>query len=162
MQLQHANVANLVPANVRRAKRAGYRKFTTSNRSTQYDQVHVATVPLVGWEYAEATLRSAFPQALALHCMVLVHPMSPNAEGVTVFDFLPQFPASPVTAAKLLAGGVVPGQLRERHLSRIPNSRCWHVATACKPEVALEPTVTRCSPLFPQQVKDEIETCCRL
>ena len=143
MQLQYANVANQLPASLRRTRTACRRQTATSRRSTQCDQVHIATVPLVGWEYAETTLRSAFPQALALHCMVVVHPVSPVLESVTVFDFLPQSPASPATAAKLLAGGVVPGQLRERHLSRMPSRRCWHIAEACEPEVAFRLTGMR-------------------
>ncbi|PRW58105.1 hypothetical protein C2E21_2723 [Chlorella sorokiniana] len=46
------------------------------------------------------------------------------APAVVAFDFLPQDPLSPLTAAALLSGGSVPGVLRRRPLAGVPRLRC--------------------------------------
>ena len=90
--------------------------------------VYRATCPLVGWEPLEAALGSRFPSELALHHFVVVEALAANTgmanvngsalgsrgsssgvSAVIAFDFLPQHPLSPLTAAALLSGGSVPG-----------------------------------------------------
>ena len=95
-------------------------------------RVYVSTLPLVGWEGLEATLRSAFPDSLALHSMILLE--EPGG-AVTVYDFLPKHPRSPAVAATLLAGGSVKGELRERQLQRRPTKRCWLLGPAKQNQV---------------------------
>ena len=100
------------------------------SRSFRSDQIFIATVPLVGWETWEKRLQHRFPSALALHCMVLVATRAASQDEVTVLDFLPDSPTAPATAARLLSGAAVQGQLRERRLRKLPNKRCWLVGAA--------------------------------
>ena len=86
--------------------------------------VHVATLPLVGWEGLQTAFEDSYPDELALHCMVVVQ----TGASVTMFDYLPEVPKSPLVAATLLAGRSVKGIIRERTLSRLPKKRCWLVA----------------------------------
>ena len=95
--------------------------------------VYIATLPLVGWEKLEAVMKDKYPDALALHCMVLIE----TEESVTVFDFLPELPTSPVVAAALLCGGHVKGVVRERKLSQLPFKRCWLVGSSAQQQVNL-------------------------
>ena len=95
--------------------------------------VYIATFPLVGWESLEAVLKEQYPNELALHCIVLL-----EIEGsVTVFDFLPELPKSPVVAAALLCGRQVKGVVRERRLSQLPVRRCWLVGPCTQQQVKL-------------------------
>lgn len=119
----HANVVYTKPA-----KRLCACRSTLTLRSPTKDQVYVATTPLIGWEAWETTLQHRFPDALARHCMVLVK--THTTTDVTVFDFLPVTPTAPATAARLLSGTSVQGNLRERKLSKLPNRRCWLVGEA--------------------------------
>ncbi|DBA90098.1 TPA: hypothetical protein ACH3X1_003417 [Trebouxia sp. C0004] len=89
--------------------------------SEDLPRVYVATLPLVGWEVMENVLRDAYPDHLALHSMIAVQQDS----AFTIFDFLPNQPNSPLTAAKLLTGGSVKGLLRERQLPKKMTRRCW-------------------------------------
>jgi hypothetical protein len=89
--------------------------------SEDLPRVYVATLPLVGWEVVESTLRDAYPDQLALHSVIGIEQDS----AFTVFDFLPSQPKSPLTAAKLLTGGSVKGLLRERQLHKRMTRRCW-------------------------------------
>ena len=139
MHLTYGTFAALPSARLHHTRRVYLRSATRRSltKAHHVDKIYVATVPLVGWESIETSLRSAFPHALALHCMVLIQSELADAVTVTVFDFLPQSPASPITAARLLAGGSVLGVLRERQLSKLPSTRCWHVASASQPEAGL-------------------------
>ena len=102
--------------------------------------VYVATLPLVGWESLETILQDKYPNELALHCMVLVE----TGEYVTVFDFLPQLPKSPVVAAALLCGRQVKGVVRERSLSQLPARRCWLVGPSTQQQVKLALLTLKC------------------
>lgn len=93
--------------------------------------VYLATRPLVGWEKLEVILKDNYPDELALHCMVLIE----SEESVTMFDFLPEQPKSPVVAAALLCGSQVKGTVRERRLSRLPVRRCWLVGPSATQQV---------------------------
>ncbi len=60
-------------------------------------RVYVAAVPLQGWEAAERLLGARYPDALALHTLVVLQ----GTDGrCTAFDFLPLRPTSPVTASR--------------------------------------------------------------
>lgn len=95
--------------------------------------VYIATLPLVGWEKLEGMLREKYPDELALHSMVLVE----TEDSVTMFDFLPELPKSPVVAAALLCGRQVKGVIRERSLSQLPVRRCWLVGPCTQQQVQL-------------------------
>lgn len=95
--------------------------------------VYIATLPLVGWENLEVVLRDKYPDELALHSMVLVE----TEDSVTMFDFLPELPKSPVVAAALLSGRQVKGVTRERSLSQLPVRRCWLVGPCTQQQVQL-------------------------
>ena len=41
-----------------------------------------------------------------------------------VFDFLPEEPTAPSTAAAMLRGSSVPGLTRQRQMRRVPRRRC--------------------------------------
>ena len=81
----------------------------------------MVTVPLVGMESIERTLRDAFPDRLALHSVLMVEQ---DDQAINAFDFLPVQPISPVTAATLLTRGAVQGVLRERQMRSRPSKRC--------------------------------------
>ena len=106
----------------------------TEIQSETLPRLYCATFPLVGWEALETTLRQAFPDSLAMHSIILVEEAN---GGVTVFDFLPGQPKSPVVAATLLAGGCVKGVLRERKLSKRPAKRCWLLGSATQHQVGM-------------------------
>ena len=53
-----------------------------------------------------------------------------------LFDFLPETPTSPLTAATLLGGGSVPGVLRQRPLRRVPRRRCRCLGPAAVDDVS--------------------------
>lgn len=93
--------------------------------------IHVAALPLVGWEGLQTALGDKYPDELALHCMVVVQ----TGASVTVFDYLPESPKSPLVAAALLAGRSVRGVTRERTLSRLPLRRCWLVGPSKSEQV---------------------------
>lgn len=96
------------------------------SRETSFPLVYVASLPLVGWEGLERTLRHAYPDRLALHSMIVVE----EDNAYSVFDFLPRQPKDPVTALTLLTGGSVEGLLRERLVSSLPARRCQVLGTA--------------------------------
>jgi hypothetical protein len=56
-------------------------------------------------------------------------------QHTTAWDFLPEQPTSPLTAAALLSGGDVKGVLRERKLHYLPNARRRYIGAACWPQV---------------------------
>ena len=95
---------------------------------------------MVGLEALEWGLGNKYPGELD-HTMVLVRHLEceTDANGtenctdwnaVTCYDFLPEEPASPATAATLLSGGSVKGKLRTRTLSGIPKRKCEFVGQA--------------------------------
>ena len=87
--------------------------------------VFVAAVPLDGFEGAATSALGATTGVFDRHWMVLVrHAGDAHA---AVYDFLPKNPRSPVTAARLLAGGRVPGETRARRLAGVPSARCCFV-----------------------------------
>ncbi len=100
--------------------------FQHQHVSEDLPRVYVATLPLVGWEVLESALRAAYPNQLALHSVIAVQQDS----VFTVFDFLPNQPKSPLTAAKLLTGGSVKGLLRERQLPKKMTRRCWLIGVS--------------------------------
>ncbi len=89
---------------------------------TTSHEVHVVTCPLVGWERIAQRMGPLFPDAAALHYMVLVR--GPADDSCSVYDFLPAHPESAQTAARLLSGQTVPGAEPSAHLS---NQTCWSV-----------------------------------
>ena len=103
-------------------------------------EVYIARVPLVGLEALEWGLGSKYPGELD-HTMVLVRHLEceTDANGVesctdynvvTAYDFLPEEPGSPATAAALLGGGKVKGKLRTRTLRGIPKRKCEIIGQA--------------------------------
>lgn len=103
-------------------------------------EVYIARVPLVGLEALEWGLGDKYPGELD-HTMVLVRHLEceTDANGtenctdwnaLTCYDFLPEEPASPATAATLLSGGSVKGKLRTRTLRGIPKRKCEFVGQA--------------------------------
>ncbi len=61
-------------------------------------RVHVAAVPLVGFEAMAKRLGRLYPDQLALHTLVVLQ----RADGsCTAYDFLPLQPTSPATAVRL-------------------------------------------------------------
>ena len=77
-------------------------------------RVYRATCPLVGLEALAESLGPLYPDPAHLHHYVVL-----EMEGVVVaYDFLPADPSSPITAARLLSGGSVPGALPGRCVSR--------------------------------------------
>lgn len=89
------------------------------NKPTQYTAlVYIANVPLVGFEGLYSSLEKlqqnsvdkvggGIHQQLALHELVVVQ----VDQRILALDFLPIDPTSPLTAARLLSGGSVPGIL---------------------------------------------------
>ena len=68
-------------------------------------RLYRATCELVGLEKVASAMGPLFPSALALHHFVII-----ETEKLTAaYDFIPQDPTSPSTAARLLSGGSVPG-----------------------------------------------------
>ena len=97
---------------------------STSSGMTGAD-VFVAAVPLDGFEGAATSALGKTTGVFDRHWMVLVrHAGDAHA---AVYDFLPKNPRSPVTAARLLAGGRVPGETRARRLAGVPSARCCFV-----------------------------------
>jgi hypothetical protein len=95
--------------------------------------VFLACVPLVGLEAVGAALGDAYPNQLE-HVMVLVRRFDRAESGeetstVECYDFLPVDPLAPATAAAMLSGGEVAGDLRVRALRGVPSRRCWKVGT---------------------------------
>ena len=91
----------------------------------------LACVPLVGFEAVGAALGDAYPSQLE-HVMVLVRRFDragsdEETSTVVCYDFLPVDPLAPATAAAMLSGGEVAGDLRERPLRGVPSRRCWKV-----------------------------------
>ena len=95
---------------------------------------------MVGLEALEWGLGNKYPGELD-RTMVLVRHLEceTDANGtekctdwnaVTCYDFLPEEPASPATAATLLSGGSVKGKLRTRTLRGIPKRKCEFVGQA--------------------------------
>lgn len=90
--------------------------------------VFIACVPLEGFERASAMIfgeEGANPRLE--HWMVLVR--HAGDEHASVYDYLPAKPKSPVTAASLLAGGSVRGEIRSRRLVGIPGRKCAYVGS---------------------------------
>jgi len=87
--------------------------------------VFVAATPLDGFERAATSALGARTGVFDRHWMVLVRHV--GDKHAAVYDFLPKNPRSPVTAAKLLAGGRVPGETRARRLAGVPSARCCFV-----------------------------------
>jgi len=90
--------------------------------------VFIACVPLEGFERASAMIfgeEGANPRFE--HWMVLVR--HAGDEHASVYDYLPAKPKSPVTAASLLAGGSVRGEIRSRRLVGIPGRKCAYVGS---------------------------------
>ena len=114
--------------------------FQHQQVSEDLPRVYVATLPLVGWEVLESALRDAYPNQLALHSVIAVQQDS----AFTVFDFLPNQPKSPLTAAKLLTGGSVKGLLRERQLTKQMTRRCWLIGVSRHTQVC--PFAVDCLP----------------
>lgn len=52
-----------------------------------------------------------------------------------VYDFLPEEPTAPATAASLLSGRSVKGKVRQRAMRRIPPRRCTWIGTAAVQDV---------------------------
>lgn len=109
-------------------KRTGARSVTSQHQrdSEGLPRVFCATLPLVGWEAIERAMRDVYPDRLALHSVIGVQ----QGSAFIVFDFLPDQPKSPLTAAKLLTGGSVKGLLRERQLPNKMTRRCWLIGTS--------------------------------
>lgn len=72
-------------------------------------RVYRATCPLVGLEALAESLGPLYPDPAHLHHYVVLETAGGN---VVAYDFLPADPTSPLTAARLLSGGSVPGELR--------------------------------------------------
>jgi len=90
-------------------------------------EVFVACVPLEGFEGVASAASVVFgtkaTRAVNAHWMVLVR--FANDDGhASVYDFLPAEPKSPATAAMLLSGGSVRGEIRSRRMVGIPGRRC--------------------------------------
>jgi len=96
-------------------------------------RVFVCALPLEGWEMAERMLGRQYPDALALHTLIVLQ--DPDGSCIA-FDFLPLEPTSPFTASRLMTGGTVAANVRTRQLKRLPSRRCWAIGTA--PADALE------------------------
>lgn len=108
-------------------------QHASAAKPTEAVQVYVATIPLVGFEEAARRLGALYPDQLALHTLVI---LQDAAAACTAYDFLPVAPTSPLTAARLLTGGTVPGELRVRRLRGLPRHRCYHVGVASLKAVA--------------------------
>lgn len=109
----------------------------------------LACVPLVGFEAVGAALGDAYPSQLE-HVMVLVRRFDRAGSGeetstVVCYDFLPVDPLAPATAAAMLSGGEVAGDLRERPLRGVPSRRCWKVGTYVPSEAHSAETSTSSS-----------------
>ena len=90
--------------------------------------VFIACTPLEGFERASALVfgeQGTSPRFE--HWMVLVR--HAGDEHASVYDYLPAKPKSPVTAASLLAGGSVQGEIRSRRLVGIPGRKCAYVGS---------------------------------
>lgn len=89
-------------------------------------EVFVACVPLEGFEgvasAATAVLGTRASGVMNAHWMVLVR--FAGDDHASVYDFLPEAPKSPATAAALLSGGSVRGEVRSRRMAGIPGRRC--------------------------------------
>lgn len=87
---------------------------SSSNRSAK---IYIYKSPLIGWERVVSIADALGPasDSLALHAGIVV-----DADGVVLHDFVPADPTSPITAARLLAGGSVPGALCDACVSRAP------------------------------------------
>ena len=112
-------------------------------------EVFLACVPLVGFEAVGAALGDAYPSQLE-HVMVLVRRFDRAGSGeetstVVCYDFLPVDPLAPATAAAMLSGGEVAGDLRERPLRGVPSRRCWKVGTYVPSEAHSAETSTSSS-----------------
>lgn len=73
-------------------------------------------MPLVGFERAAALLPPPLAAPLRLHTFVLLDARAAGG-GCFFYDFLPEDPAAPATAAALLAGRAVRGVARARRLA---------------------------------------------
>ena len=109
----------------------------------------LACVPLVGFEAVGAALGDAYPSQLE-HVMVLVRRFDragsdEETSTVVCYDFLPVDPLAPATAAAMLSGGEVAGDLRERPLRGVPSRRCWKVGTYVPSEAHSAETSTSSS-----------------
>ena len=102
-----------------------------STKNTKPAEVFLACIPLVGLEAFGTMLGDNYPTQLE-HVMVLVRGVEGGGKTpvVVCYDFLPIDPLAPTTAAALLGGGEVPGDLRVRPLRGVPSRRCWHVGTS--------------------------------
>lgn len=87
-------------------------------------RVYRATCPLVGLEALAESLGPLYPDPAHLHHYVVL-----EVDGrVWAYDFLPADPTSPLTAARLLSGGSVPGALCGRWIGKIVGRlhECMH------------------------------------
>lgn len=90
----------------------------------------------VGLESLESTLVFSgmeLPTVMAQHCAIIVD--QPSLGRCVVYDFLPESPTSPATAAALLSGGSVTGVVRSRAMKRVPPRRCTCIGLAAVPNV---------------------------
>jgi hypothetical protein len=71
-------------------------------------RVYIYRSPLIGWERVAEALGPA-SDSVALHAGIII---CSDADTVVLHDFVPADPTSPTTAARLLAGGSVPGMQR--------------------------------------------------
>jgi hypothetical protein len=74
----------------------------------------------VGWEELAGTMGALYPPQLHLHHFVVVEAPADAADDdqeapppavAVAYDFLPADASSPITAARLLSGGSVPGEV---------------------------------------------------
>ncbi|KAI8466003.1 MAG: hypothetical protein J3K34DRAFT_435221 [Monoraphidium minutum] len=109
-------------------------------------------MPLVGLEKLAAALPPPLRPLLQLHTFVV---LAPDGGGEAwLFDFLPESPTAPATAARLLTGQAVEGAARQRRLpaGRLPPassvsqvavlSRCDAVAVASSFSEAWGPSLS--------------------
>eukprot|EP00884_Botryococcus_braunii_P004919 jgi/Botrbrau1/14428/Bobra.0014s0075.2 len=92
--------------------------------SSKTPVVYVVSTPMVGMEGLEAmckAMKMEFPELAALHSVVVVQ--DSEEQVWRAWDFLPNDPLSPLTAAALLSGGSVGAQVRERLINYLPSSR---------------------------------------
>lgn len=96
--------------------------------------VFVLKRPLVGFEALESVLGAAFPQELALHCIVAIKYPS---QKTWLCEFVPSNPLDPVNAMALLAGGSVEGEVVTRQVRWMPEARRWYAGRVLLPQAYL-------------------------
>jgi len=127
----------------------GPRVISTRTKNPKPAEVFLACVPLVGFEAIAAALGDVYPAQFE-HVMVLVRGFDRTASvedttTVVCYDFLPIDPLAPATAAALLRGGEVAGDLRIRPLRGIPSRRCWKIGTYVPSVTGLKSETVTCT-----------------